>query len=432
MKTKIHTIIKDFIHSRIAVTTGILCGIVIGSGAALAYGPERPTFTTQSPATYITFNSITNNASYGDERNFTMVKDASNTGIGGWSDNLTVQDGKEYLARVLVHNNAASNLNLVAHNVRVAVNVPTTSGTSIKLDGFLNADNANPSEIWDSAVLSSDKKFNIGYVTGSAVYYNNVFTNGTPLSDSIVTDAGAKVGYQSMDGNIPGCYQYGGYATFKVKVSMPNPNFTATKQVRLSGTTAWNKSIVAAPGQKVDYQIGYDNTGAATQSNVIVQDTLPKGVKYIAGSTTVKNATNPTGNGLKITSDDLVGSNGINIGSYNPNSNAFVRFSATLPTSTELTACGPNQLVNTATVATQNGEKSDTATVTVNKTDCTVTALPTTGPAEVIMGLVGIAAVTTGVVYYLKSRKDLEDALHSAQSGPTTTTGKAPEISNKH
>jgi uncharacterized repeat protein (TIGR01451 family) len=425
MKTKIQSIINEFVTSRIAVVTAILCAVVVGGGVVLAYGPARPTYTTQSPADHITFNSITNNASYGDERNFTTIKDASNTAAGGFKDNITVENGKEYMVSVLVHNNAASNLNLVSRNTRIAVNVPTTYSNSVQLDGFVNSDNASPKEIFDSVVLTSDKKFNVSYVQGSAKYYNNVFTSGTPLSNNIVTNAGALVGYNAMDGNVPGCYQYSGYAIFKVKVAMTTPDFNVEKKVRLSGTTAWQKSITANPGQKVDYQIGYDNVGTATQSNVVAQDTLPANVGYTAGSTTVKNGTNNTGNGLAITSNNLVTPTGINIGNYGAGTNAFVRFSATLPTADKL-VCGPNQLVNTATVSTQNGSKSDTATVTINRTGCTpvtpVTTLPTTGPVEVVAGLVGIAAITVGVVYYFKSRRDLEHALHEAQAHPT---GKA-------
>ncbi|MDB5177230.1 MAG: hypothetical protein JWN75_898 [Candidatus Saccharibacteria bacterium] len=428
MKTKTQTIIKEFLQSRIAIVTGVLCSIVIGSGVVLAYGPARPTFTTQVPATYVTFNSITNNATYGDERNFTTIKDASNTSAGGWTDNITVQDGKEYLVSMLVHNNAASNLNLVATNTRVSANVPNTTGNSVQIDGYVSADNASPQKIWDSVVMNSDKKFNIAYVAGSATYYNNVIPGGQPLSNGIVTSGGALVGYNAMDGKVPGCYQYEGVATFKVKVSVPTPNFTVEKKVRLNGTTEWQKSINAAAGQKVDYQIGYANTGTTAQTNVIAKDTLPAGVGYVTGSTTVKNADNPTGNGLAMTSNELVGANGINFGNYAAGANAYIRFTATLPSNDKLALCGPNQLINTATVATQNGEKSDTATVTVNKTNCTpvpiapATTLPTTGPAEVVAGLMGIAAITIGVVYYFKSRRDLEHAIHEAQAHPT---GKA-------
>ena len=38
-----------------------------------AWGPERATFTMENPATYPTFNSITNNPTIGDERDFVRV-----------------------------------------------------------------------------------------------------------------------------------------------------------------------------------------------------------------------------------------------------------------------------------------------------------------------------------------------------------------------
>jgi uncharacterized repeat protein (TIGR01451 family) len=415
MNTKTN-IIRQILSSRVIVAATILLTFIAVSTATMAYGPQRPTFTTQQPATYVTFDSITNNASYGDERNFTTIKDASNTAAGGWKDTLAVENGKEYLVRVLVHNNASENLNLVAKNTRLMVNVPNVTANSIQLDGFVTADNANPKQIWDSAVMTSDKKFNITYVAGSATYYNNIFPGGTKLSDSIVTSTGALVGYQKMDGNIQGCYKYSGVATFKVKVATPSPNFTVEKKVRLNGTTAWQKSLVAKPGQKVDYQIGYVNTGTTSQVNVAAIDKLPAGVSFVANSTTVKNITNPNGNGASIAGDEIV-QKGLNFGNYGPNANAYIRFTAVLPTNEQLPVCGPNQLVNTATVATQNGDKSDTVTVTVTKTDC-VQTLPTTGPVEVISGFIGIAAITIGVVYYFRSRQQLDDVLLDVQSHP--------------
>lgn len=415
MKTKTN-IIKNIVFDRIVIVMTILIGFVVFSAVTQAWGPNRTTFTQNSPASYITFNSITNNAAYGDERNFTVIKEASNTSSGGWKDTVTAQDGKEYLVRVLVHNNAAENLNLVATGTKIMVSVPNTTGNSVQLDGFVTANNSNPKQVYDSAVLTSDKKFNVTYVAGSAIYYNGVHTNGIKLPDSIVTSAGALVGYQNMDGNIPGCYKYMGVATFKVKVAVPNPNFTVEKKVRLSGTTSWAKEINAKPGDKVDYQIQYINTGTTGQVDVIAVDKLPANVTYKTGSTTVKNVTNPNGNGATVL--DGIAGQGVNIGNYAPNSNAFVRFTATLPTNEQLPTCGVNKLVNTATIATQNGEKDDTAVVNVTKTGCEVEALPTTGPIEVISGFIGIAAITIGVVYYFRSRRQLDDILVDVQSHP--------------
>lgn len=420
MKTKTN-IIKNIVFDRIVVVMTILIGFVVFSAVAQAWGPNRTTFTQNSPASYITFNSITNNAAYGDERNFTVIKEASNTSSGGWKDTVTAQDGKEYLVRVLVHNNAAENLNLVATGTKIMVSVPNTTGNSVQLDGFVTANNSNPKQVYDSAVLTSDKKFNVTYVAGSAIYYNGIHTGGIKLPDSIVTSAGALVGYQNMDGNIPGCYKYMGVATFKVKVAVPNPNFTVEKKVRLSGTTSWAKEINAKPGDKVDYQIQYINTGTTGQVDVIAVDKLPQGVSYTAGTTTVKNVTNPNGNGTTVL--DGIAGQGVNIGNYAPNSNAFVRFSAVLPTNEKLEVCGLNKLVNTATIATQNGEKDDTAVVNVTKAGCDVKALPTTGPIEVISGFIGVAAITIGVVYYFRSRRQLDDILVDVQSHPISAQG---------
>ena len=58
--------------------------------------------------------------------------------------NLLSEDGKEYLVRMYVHNNAAANLNKVAENVTAKFNLPTTTGKSIQVDGFLSASNATP------------------------------------------------------------------------------------------------------------------------------------------------------------------------------------------------------------------------------------------------------------------------------------------------
>jgi len=409
-------ILISLITNRITLLVGIVVSLAITSNViTTAYGPERATFTTQNAAPYITFNSITNDTSYGDERNFMLIKDASITTEGHWKDEIKVEDGKEYWVRILVHNNAKPQLNLVATNTRVAVNVPTVYDNKITLDAFVRADNAKPKEVWDNVVMTSDKKFNVSYVAGSAFYLNQIKpTDGFKLSDNIVTDTGALVGYEAMDGKVPGCFEYSGYAIFKVKVTSNSPDFVVKKSVRLHGTEKWHDSITAKPGQKVDYQIYYENTGEADQDNVIAIDKLPKGVKYVKGSTTVKNATNPNGDGLKLTTNDLV-TKGINIGNYAAPSNAYVRFTATLPSNDELEICGPNKLVNVGTISTQNGEKDDTATVTVTKTDCVAT-LPQTGPVEVVLGLTGVAAITFGVVYYLKSRRDLEHAMYEVHT----------------
>lgn len=356
---------------RTTAAVSVLAAVLLVPAALYAWGPSRTTYTVEHPADHNVFDSITDNPVVGDERQFVGIKDATNTSSGGWQANVNAQAGHEYLVRVYVHNNAASNLNLTATNTRVTAALSTATSTKVPITAYITADNANPGKVWADASLSASTAFNIAYVPGSAIIYNNATGQaGRKVSDSIVDGGGALVGYKANDGNWPGCFQYAGYITFKVKAqfpSTPQANFTVTKQVRKSGTTGWNKNVTVNPGDSVDYLITYNNTGKVAQDNVVVKDTLPAGVSYEKGTTYVANATNP--NGIKV-SDNIVSSQGINIGNYAPSANAYIKFTAKVAANDNLPKCGTNTLDNIAKVETDQGTKQDNADVTVNRT-CT-------------------------------------------------------------
>lgn len=348
---------------------GVIAALVVaGTTVALsfAWGPDRPTYTVNSPADHITFNSITDNPNVGDERYFVAVKDASDTSFGNWKDDVTVQPGKEYLVRVYVHNNAATSLNLTAVNTRVTAALGTNTGTKVGVTGYITADNATPQKVWDDASFSSDKTFNMAYVPGSAVIYNNATTtSGRTVSDSIVNAGGALIGYGANDGKLPGCFQFSSYVTFKVKPQFAaTPNFEVAKTVSKHGAFNWTENVTANTGDLVDYRVKYSNTGETQQNNVVVKDTLPAGMSYVAGSSKLYNSVNPNGKALS----DSVTAGGVNIGSHAAGASSFVVFTAKVAANDKLAVCGPNDLKNIATVETDNGSKSDEAHVSVNKT----------------------------------------------------------------
>lgn len=351
---------------RSSALVAMIAAAVVVPAALFAWGPDRPTFTVENPADHITFNAITNNPDYGDERNFVRIKDASDMSAGNWKDELTVQPGKEYLVQMYVHNNAASSLNLVAQNTRVMANVPNTTGKKVQIDGFITADNATPNRVWDQAIFNSDRNFNLTYVNGSTKFYNNVFGQaGTTLSDSIVTDKGAQVGYDKIDGKVPGCFQFSGYVSFKVKAQVAQTaNHTVTKEVSKHGANKWSENYAAKPGEVVDYLIEYKNIGEAQTDNVMISDVLPAGTSYVNGSTVLGNALHPAG----LKASDNITKNGINIGSYKQNGGAWMIFSAKVAENDKLPACGKNTLINKARATTDFGWKEDTANVTVDKT----------------------------------------------------------------
>lgn len=356
----------NFIKNHSIISGSVLVA-AIAPALVWAWGPSRPSFTIEKPADYITFNSITNNPVIGgDEKDFVGIREVGSN--AKWTNNMKVQNGKEYYVRMYVHNNAASNLNLVAENVVAKLNVPTTTAKNVTVQGQISASNAKPNTVWDEATFSSDNDFNLAYVAGSALFENNGMGT-TKLPDSIVNNTGAKLGYDKLDGKIPGCFQYAGYVTVKVKAQVSQPqekNIDLAKTVRnkTNGEKSWVETANAKSGDTVQFQIHAKNTGSTGIQNLVIRDILPKGLNYVAGSTKLYNTSNLKG--LKV-SDNVIQNSGINIGSYQPNGDAYVRFDATVSAENSLPVCGDNTLTNIAQASDQKIVKNDTASVKVTK-----------------------------------------------------------------
>lgn len=352
---------------RTTAAAAIIAAAIIIPATLFAWGPDRPTYTVAQPADHVTFDSITDNPNIGDERNFVGIREAGTNGL--WQDSVAAQPGKEYTVRMYVHNNAASNLNLVAQNVTAKFNLPTTTGKSIDVTGFINSTNASPQEVYDNATFTSSQDFNLAYETGTLKYYNNANGNGFTIPESVFTSGGALLGYDKMDGNIPGCFQYAGYLTFNVKpqFATPTPNFTVTKEVRKAGDSTFVKSINAMPGNTLNYRVTFNDTGATQLNNVNLKDVLPKGVTNVPGTVRILNANNPGGAYIQ-NGDNLFTSGGVNIGSYTAGSNAIVVFDAKVASNDNLAVCGANTLTNNASAQPEGqGSRGDSATVTVPK-----------------------------------------------------------------
>ena len=357
----------NFIKNHSIISGSVLVA-AIAPALVWAWGPSRPSFTIEKPADYITFNSITNNPVIGgDEKDFVGIREVGSN--ANWTNNMKVQNGKEYYVRIYVHNNAASNLNLVAENVVAKLNVPTTTAKTVTVQGQVSASNAKPNTVWDEATFSSDNDFNLAYVAGSALFENNGMGT-TKLPDSIVNNTGATLGYSKLDGKIPGCFQYAGYVTVKVKAQVNQPqektdiDLAKTVRNKTNGEKTWTETVSAKGGDTVQFQIHAKNTGSAGIQNLVIRDILPKGLNYVAGSTKLYNTSNPKG--LKV-SDNVIQNSGINIGSYQPNGDAYVRFDATVSAENSLPVCGENTLTNIAQASDQKIVKNDTASVKITK-----------------------------------------------------------------
>lgn len=180
------------------------------------WGPERTTYTMEKPATSPTFNSISDNPTIGDERDFVRIGEINKktTDLG---NSVKIEKGKQYLVYIYIHNNASSEYNDEEHNysgvardVRISSNYSKTVGP--KKEGAVYAtvssSNANPDEVWDGASITADEEVSLKYHSSSAKIYNDWDTNKSQLPTSLFSDKGTFIGLDELNGVVPGCEEY--------------------------------------------------------------------------------------------------------------------------------------------------------------------------------------------------------------------------------
>jgi hypothetical protein len=200
----------------------LICLIVLSSSAFAAFAPEREGLSWNKPAKRITFNTVKDNPAIGDERAFVTVRNFNNN---NYVDRLKVADKDVIVIRAYYHNNASKDK--VAKNVTIKFNIPNLSAKNTSVTGYISADNADPKIVSDTTNVVADKPFTLEYQKGSAQIWNNVL-RGLTLSDSMVNSNGTLIGYDKLDGNIPGGSQYSGYVTLKAVVHFKQSSGTIT------------------------------------------------------------------------------------------------------------------------------------------------------------------------------------------------------------
>ncbi len=214
------------IKNLIAALLTISATAVIPS-SAFAWGPERTTYTNENPAPSATFNSITNNAAVGDEREFVRIreKDSGNDYTANTDDSgFLVEPGKTYEVYIYYHNDAASNTNESGVGVATSVKLSThfTYKVTPSETGYVNATitgaNTTPASVWDELKLISNEDVTLNYVANSATIHNSWATNDMILvAENLFSDNGAYLGVDSLNGVVYGCAEYSGRVTYELK-----------------------------------------------------------------------------------------------------------------------------------------------------------------------------------------------------------------------
>lgn len=454
-KTRVANTIKTmflFVGSLVTI-------MLIGATAPVsAWGPERPTYTNNSPAEYATFNSITDNAAVGDERNFVRVREAGTDQL--FRDEAEIVPGKEYEVYIYYHNNAGTSTNAsgfgMATNTKVASAYPTllNPGERGMISGIISwsyvtpAQPNNPQEgkVWDEAYLTTaSDNVVLRYKTGSAVIHNSGESNGSVLPTALFTEAGTPIGFNKLEGNLPGCAEYSGHITYTLVAEKTTSDLS--KQVSLDGEN-WSESVTARPGQIVTYKVVFNNTGNTELTNVIFKDTHDEGLTLHSGSTKIFDVNNVDGK----TIDDILDLSGYNFGNVAPGALVQVIYQAKVSESAEV--CG--QVLNNAIVLNYNSQEQgkDFASVTVScenppAEDCSTNPnlpecqekncktnpemegcqeLPNTGPLEIVMAVIIVLGLGGGGYYLYRTRKTLK-TVENTVSGKDITNPKDLETS---
>ena len=209
------------------------------------------------------FNSFINTPAYGDERAFVDARRTDQTQEGSYKNVLDyVNEGsQEVIIRAYVHNNANGSLNESGEGIATGTNVrfalPQGEGNVLRARGYINATNASLVE--DTVDFRGSTDFTVEYIPGSAMLYNEgPFKDGVQLSDTIVT-TGAPIGYDALDGNLPGCFEYEAIVHIRVKIT-PVVNKEAEldfdKMVRIkneNGGGQWQEVVTTKPGDTVEW-----------------------------------------------------------------------------------------------------------------------------------------------------------------------------------
>jgi hypothetical protein len=200
----------------------------IKSGATAEYsggwGPDRPTFTWQTPAPYAVLNSISNNPGHGDEREFVQVRQSKSPN-GTFANIVRAEPGDELTVYVFVMNDAGDNLaNSAAtiHDLRARLFLER-GDKDVSLAVTLIA--ANAKDVWDGASVVSSAPIDLSFVPGSVNVTSRDSVYTADDDEMFESKDGMLLGYQQQDGLMPvgwaenGTNEFSFYVMFKVRVS---------------------------------------------------------------------------------------------------------------------------------------------------------------------------------------------------------------------
>ncbi|XVU22344.1 hypothetical protein ACQPZJ_34435 [Actinoplanes sp. CA-054009] len=131
---------------------------------------------------------------------------------------------------------------------------------------------------------------------------------------------------------------------------------------RGTGVQAWSDELTLTPHDSFEIIAGYANLGAAREDDVVVSVALPGDFTYLPGSSLLYSSKTPDGGRI---SDHIV-DRGVNIGSYAPAANAYVKFTV-MAAAPEKFYCGPNTIPFRVKIDLDDGSQGDELVLKVDR-----------------------------------------------------------------
>ncbi len=323
---------------------------------------------------------------------------------------VNAHDDDVVKVQVTYHNMEDANSGKIAQNLKVKIDVPSTTGATHTITGTASADNSNT--VVSTATVNTNANSFLEYIPGSAKWRHNTGTNANPnwvtegISDQVAN------GGLVLENEKP-CFNFAATVTILARVKAPL--LSINKYVRVDGTSNFVTEDTANAGDTLDYEIRFKNEGNTKLTNVIVGDNLPPNMTYINGSAMIKTTANPNGGPL---GSDNITHGGVNVGDYEPGSVAYVLFKVKI--NDDIT-CGDHLFKNVGFVRADTTNDIVNVALTHVTKSCgggtiptpptpSSTPLPQTG-AEATSGVMGLGALGYATRGWIRSKRNLLKAL---------------------
>jgi uncharacterized repeat protein (TIGR01451 family) len=362
-----------------------------------------------------------------------------------YKDSVNAKTDEVVKVQVWYHNKENADSGKIANNLNVKLALPLNkAGKSQVVTSTVKADNSNT--VVDTANINlALAQSQLEYIPGSAKWRHNAGSNEQQNWVTENLTAQQETALLSANGvtleNAKPCFNF--ESTVTVLMRVKTPAISIVKKVRIAGAQdkTWVVSNTAKPGDTLEYQLTVGNEGNTELKGVIIGDTLPQGMTYVAGSTEVDYC-DPNVNDKCVVKTQKLGDNlttgGEKLGDMRVGSTAKVYFKAKLATSdkfpkecVELKNYGivrvpgvTNEIYNIA-ITKVCGTKIQNCTTNPERPECKppvtppttppVTTLPETGVEAPIAGLAGMSGMGYAVTSYIRSKKNLANALRNVR-----------------